>query len=205
MHADCHIVEPGSPFPVAGGRSWNDLESGAPRDPMELIAWANIPGSAAAFTRSAAFFSETWIDSPFAIDSMLPACQALGADSQQNIADAVQWNFGHATARIDSSTPPCLRKLLFLRAGVRWLNVIPIDLGIGGEVYNDMQLSFLENAATRGDCQGAVPVISFSGGDLSGRIMLEVVLKQPGRCVMGLRAVDSGNNVSMFEMEWVVV
>lgn len=166
-------------------------------------SWANITGTTTAFALSGTFLRSTWITSPFSAGLAVPACAALGTDDLQKVADAQQWNFQHLTAKLDATVPPPLKKLLFLRGGVQWKNQITLTLG--GATYNDLQLSFRDNAATRGDAQGTIPVISFTGGNLTGSITLEVVLKQFGRFKMGLRAIDGSSNNSMFEMDWVVV
>lgn len=118
----------------------------------------------------------------------------------QNVADADQWN-NRLTAKIDSTVAIPLRKVIFLRGGTSWKMRIPIDFG--GSTYTDIQLSFRDNAATRGDAQGTWPVIQF-GGSFTGVCTLEVVIKTMGRVSIGLRAV-TGGTTSMFEMEWMIV
>ena len=185
-------------------QSWNDLQVLQPKDPTDLIAWANITGPAAAFTLSSTYLGGPWVASPFSIGSISPKCVALGTDSIQNVADADQWNFQHLTSKAgDPTLAPPLTKLIFLRAGTQWKN--SIQIAIGGATYNDLQLSFRDNAATRGDCRATIPVIAFTGGALTNTITLDVVLKTPGHFMMGLRAIDTLGNKSMFEMEWVVV
>jgi hypothetical protein len=128
----------------------------------------------------------------------------LGTDNLQTVADADQWNFQHLTAKIgDGTIAPPLLKVIFLRTGTQWKNTI--QLSLGGVTYNDLQLSFRDNAATRGDCRSTIPVISFTGGALTGTINLDVVLKTTGHFMIGLRAIDGSANKSMFEMEWKIV
>ena len=184
-------------------RSWFDLQAMVPCCPLELIAWASVSGSTTAFSRSSTFLQSTWIASPFSIGPTLPACVALGTDQLQNVADGQQWNFQHLTGKIDSTVAPCMTKVIFLRGGTEWKNQIGISLG--GATYNDLQLTYRDNAGTRGDAQGTVPVIAFTGGNLTGNIVLEVVLKRFGHFKMGLKGKDGSNNHSIFEMEWVVV
>jgi hypothetical protein len=66
-------------------------------------------------------------------------------------------------------------------------------------------LSFRDNAATRGDFAGTIPVISFTGMNYTGNTSLEVTLKQLGTVIMGLRAINAAGDYSMFEMEWHIV
>ncbi len=96
--------------------------------------------------------------------------------------------------------PPA--KVIFLRGGPAWEMSIPINFG--GATYNDLQLSFRDNAGTRGDYAGTVPVIAFQGL-FTGAQTLSVTLKSPGRISMGLRSIDLSGNWSMFEMEWIIV
>lgn len=183
--------------------SWYDLQRTCPKDPRELIAYAAINTTVGVFTNSTTFISPptTWITSPFSIAGN-PTCIALGSDSGLQVADAQQWNFSHLTANVDSKLAPPLKKLLFLRGGTNWqMNTL---LNLGGATYNDIQLSFRDNAATRGDAQGTVPVFSFTGGSLTGLVTLSLVFKIFGQANLALRAIDGSSNYSMFELELIV-
>jgi hypothetical protein len=197
----------GNSLPLVGGvQSWNDLITMQPADPRDLIGNAAIQGSTVQFLMSSTFTitSGTWLPSPFALGSAVPTCATLGTDSFQCIEWANQWNFDHLTAKVgDALIALPLLKVIFLRAGTQWKNMIRLNLG--GATYNDLQLSYRDNAATRGDSRGTIPVVSFMGGNLTGNITLEVTLKQPGHYMMGLRAIDGSSNRSMYEMEWIVV
>jgi hypothetical protein len=198
---------PNSPPPIReGAQSWNDLITTQPADPRDLIANAAIQGTTVQFTLSSTFTisSGSWIPSPFALGSSAPTCAALGTDSFQCIEYANQWNFDHLTAKVgDALMALPLLKVIFLRAGTQWKNMVRLNLG--GATYNDLQLSFRDNAATRGDSRGTIPVVSFTGGNLTGNITLEVTLERTGHFMMGLRAIDGSSNKSMYEMEWKVV
>ncbi len=192
----------------AGARpqSWNDIQVMEPRCPLELIAWADIAGTTGQFKRSDTFLisSGSWDPSPFTISPVIPVCNANGTDSGEKVADAEQWNFGHLTAITgDTLIALPMQKVIFLRGGREWNNVITIDIG-GGGTYHDLQLTFRDNAGTRGDAQGTIPVIAFTG-DVSTRFALTVTLQQAGHFNMALKALDAGGNPSMFEMEWVVM
>ncbi len=188
--------------PPTSIQSWYDFDNLPPKNPRDLIAWANITGATPAFSLSSNYATGPWISSPISIGAILPACIALGSDNLQNVADAQQWNSDHLTAKTDTNLAIPLRKRIFLRGGTQWK--MQISLNLGPATYNDLQLSFLDNAATRGDAQGTIPVVAFTGGNLTGNIVLEVVLKIFGQYTMGLRAYD-GTNRSMYEMEWAVV
>ncbi len=187
-------------------QSWNDLIVMSPADPRDLIGNAVIAGTTVQFLRSNTFTISTgsWIASPFALGPSAPVCAALGTDSLQCVEYANQWNFDHLTAKVgDSLMALPLLKVVFLRAGTQWKNIVRLNLGPA--TYNDLQLSYRDNAATRGDAQGTIPVISFTGGNLTGNIILEITLKRAGHFMMGLRGIDGSSNRSMYEMEWKVV
>ena len=182
--------------------SWYDLQNTCPKSPLDLIANAAINGSTGALTNSSSFASETWTD----VVSLLtvfakPTISALGSDNQQNVADAAQWNFTHLTGITASTFAIPLRKTLFLRGGTAWQNRITLA---NTATIQDPQLSFLMNCATRGDAQGTIPVIAWSGSFTAGTFALDVVLKQTGNVRMGFMFV-SGGTYYMFDMEWIVI
>ena len=120
---------------------------------------------------SYAITAGTWTASPFTIVSN-PLCVSLWTDSLHNAADATQWDFRHLTVQIDILSPVPPNKLNFLRGGTQWINKIGLNPGVA--TYNDLQWSFRDNGATRGDAQGTIPVISFTGGNWTGNVLLEV-------------------------------
>lgn len=125
------------------------------------------------------------------------------AGTAATIAYALQWTLSHQTASLAATVAPPLRKILYLKAGPSWQNLIPINLGAG--TYDSFQLSFRDNAGTRGDSAGTIPVISFAAS-LGAIVQLSVTLHRPLIAMMGLvmRNTSSGD-WSMFEMEWRVV
>jgi hypothetical protein len=127
-----------------------------------------------------------------------------GTDQTQNVSDASQWNFSHTTTNVASTLAPPLRKVVFLKAGTQWSNNIPMVLGAG--TYTELQLSFLDNAATRGDAHGTIPVIRWTGS-FTGSVSLDLILKRSGRFTLGLLGIDNAGtpNYSMFELDVVVV
>ncbi len=193
----CHCNEP------SVITSWIDWQNQIPRNPQDFIARAKIGGAIGAYVNSTSFhtYSGTIIASPFAYNGD-PTCAALGTDSLQNVADAAQWNFGHITRNSGATLAPPLAKVIFLRAGTDWEMSIPLNLG--GATYNELELRYRDNAGTRGDYAGTVPVIAFQG-IFTGSQTLAVTLKNTGRVSMGLRGIDQSGNWSMFEMEWIVV
>ena len=81
-----------------------------------------------------------------------------------------------------------------------------IPLTIGATQTSDIQLSFMENAATRGDYAGTIPVISWSGSVYTGTLTLIVTLLPTERDFwMGLRIIDTSSNWSMYDSLWRVI
>ena len=190
-------------------RSWNDFNTQSPQDPLDLIALATFNNGAAItgiwslvtnYNRPVG--ASVWIASPFSITGESLAA-TNGADQFQNISDADQWNFSHTTTNVASTLTPPMRKLVFMKAGTNYINNLPITLGANN--YTDLQLSFLDNAATRGDAQGTIPVIRWTGV-FTGAATLSLVLKRIGRFTLGFMGVDNAGpppNYSMFEVDIV--
>jgi hypothetical protein len=84
--------------------------------------------------------------------------------------------------------------------------IIPIALS-GSGPFTDLQLSFRDNAGTRGDAQGTIPVILFTGSFAAGTYTLEIALQNVGstQVVMGLKATDNTAKPTMYESEWIIV
>jgi hypothetical protein len=184
-----------------GINSYYDLQNTCPKSPLDLIANASLGGNVGTLVQSTTFNNETWADvgTLVAINSK-PTITTLGGDHLQNAADAQQWMFSHLTWNNSSTVPFPLRRTVFLRAGTGWTNRIVLTFPSG---IQEAQLSFLNNAATRGDKQGTIPVIGFSG-TFTSPVALDIVLKQPGNVRMGLWLFN-GTNYYMFDMEWIIV
>jgi hypothetical protein len=144
----------------------------------------------------------SWINDPFLLASA-PTCSALGTDNDLMLANAMQWNFLHRTSVPSTTIAPPLNNLVYLRGGNLWMMTVPIQLGSLN--YPDIQVSFRNNAGTRGGCQGTVPAVSFTARNYTGLIDLRVVLGRLGRYIMGIRAIDEFGNSYMYEMDWNVV
>ena len=106
----------------ASVQSWLDLANMPYKCPLNLIAYADLGGTAGTVINSSSFLitAGIWSASPFTIVSA-PLCVALGSDSLQNVADARQLNFQHLTAKAEILSPVPLNKLIFLRGGTQWI------------------------------------------------------------------------------------
>lgn len=182
--------------------SFYGMQNTSPKYPLDLIASASLGGIAGSLANSTNFRDVTWteINGAVRIDAK-PVVTALGTDNLEKVAEAAQWNFSHLTWDSASAVPMPLRRTVFLRAGTEWKNTLYFTFPA---TITEAQLSFLNNAATRGDAQGTIPVILFSGSWVGGSIALDVVLLQPGSVRMGLW-LKNGSTYYMFDMEWIIV
>jgi hypothetical protein len=191
--------------------SYYDLWSSPPRSPLDLIASAALisggPAVTGVFLNSTTYQTPpvAWTPALFPV-SGVPVCSALGSDNFQEVAAANNWNFSHLTWDSNPLLAPPLQSMFFLRAGRRWRMTIPLNLGTN--IYPDLQIGFLENAATRGDCQGTIPVISFTPGPYTGTSALILTLNNiRGSFRIGIRAIggpgSSPTNWYMWETVWI--
>ena len=130
-----------------------------------------------------------------------PTVSALETDNLQMVADADQWNFNHKTWLDSSALAIPLRTKIFLRGGVQWLN--QIDLHSSGNPIQEVQLSFLDNAATRGDQQGTVPVIKWTGLGVID-VPLSLTFRMYGEVPIGLWLYD-GTSYQMLELDITLI
>jgi len=182
---------------------WNDFATMCPKNPLDIIAYADFNTDVGVLENSETFNTPVSVWSANTIALGGNSVSALGIDNKLKIQDALNWNFSHKTWDGDSAIAPPLKDMVFLRGGLEWQNDIAIELG--GATYTNLQLSFLYNATTRGDKQGTVPVITFSG-TYTGTASLKLTLTTYGQVCMGLRAIASGTEAySMYAMTWNVV
>jgi hypothetical protein len=190
-----------------GGRivSWYDLQNMTPKNPLDLIAFSSLGGITGQLINSTDFANAPGTTSRISISTgTVPVCDANGDDDEKKKAEASQWNMSHLTRYATAGTiPPSLNRLLFMRGGLEWKMTISLSFAAN---CSGVELSFLMNAATRGDAQGTIPVISFPGSFTSAApYNLIVTLREFGQVRMGIRALDGSSNSAMFEMEWVMV
>jgi len=190
-------------------QSWYDLQDYAPRNPLDLIWLAQIYDGAntdiGVFLNSSTYNTppSSWLAaSPFSYNGT-PACVTNETTKPEKILEQSNWNFTHLTRNSSTLLAPPLRTMIFLRGGKEWTMNIPVNLGAGS--YSDLELSFLENAGTRGDYLGTIPVISFTARAYTGSVTFKIISQQLGKVSMGLRAIDASGNWSMFAMDWIVV
>jgi hypothetical protein len=184
-------------------QSWIDWRTSTPKNPLDLIAYATFDGTVGSYSLSTTYAPTggAWQPNTWSINGSI-VCAALGTDNIQKVANADQWNFAHQTQAPYSNPAPPLSKVIFLRGGTEWIMTIPINMA----ACSDLQLSFRDNAGTRGDAQGTIPVLLWSGAIAGATHVLKVTLKTTGQVVMGLKATDTGSGQpTMYESEWIIV
>lgn len=182
--------------------SWFGLEVACPRSPLDIIAYAKFDAVVGEFMNSNTFINPpagTWTVDTTTITTE-PTCEALETTNQLMVENAKHWKFSRKTANLDSLLAPTLHNLVFLRGGTQWKMRIPLDT----KAAQDIQLTLRNNAGTRGDSQGTIPVINFSGPFSLGAHTLEVTLRSFGHVFMALRFNLDGSNYSMYAMEWII-
>ena len=184
---------------------WIALQKMCPRDPRDLIVDAGISGTQGDFKFSGNFLDAgggSWSATPVRIGSK-PTIETLGTDNELLVANAIQWNFNHLTWNSSPALATPLENHIFVRGGVEWVN--HINLNISGSPVQEIRISFLINAATRGGMQGQVPMIYWDSGSRSGSVTIDITLRAKiGMHHMGVWAYD-GTNYSMFDLALIVV
>lgn len=189
--------------------SWNDLMCRIPTDPRDVLAMARLGVGLGEWFLSSNYHqpagSSMWIASPIVFGG--PAVITTNtSDEQQMVFEATSWNQANRSVMLAATTAPPLRKTIFLRAGVNWSNGVALNLGTSTQ-FTELQLSMLENAATRGDAQGTIPVFRWPSGPYSGSQILNLVFYNPGRYTLGLMGINNNStpDYSMFEMDVIAV
>ena len=184
---------------------WYALRNHVPRNPFDVVAWAEFAGLQGTFEYSSDYLTggTAFVATPLSINGAKGVVDAWESDNLQMVGDAAMWTQQHQMINVSNDVPPPLHKLVFMRGGTAWKNTFFLDVGVDVDY---VLLSFLENAGTRGDAQGQVPVIRFDGPIIAGLHPLTLTLKRMGAMSMGLKtlATVSGDD-AMMEMDWNVV
>lgn len=193
---------------------FNDLLTQNPKDPADLIAYAEIDNGsteAGVWTLSDDYYqpagSSVWIGRAINF-SAVNTIETNHTDNQQMVFDAQSWNFAHQrTNSVGLNLPDPMQKIAFMRAGLQWVNILPLSMPASPQ-FTELQLSFLDNVATRGDNRGTVPVYKWSAiGPFATSATLKLVLKMPGRYQLGLLGINNNGtpDYSMNELDIVVL
>ncbi len=182
--------------------SWYDLENHVPKSPFDLISYLDFGGVEGVFEYSTDYLGTGYVATPLSYEGTA-GIDAWESDNGQYSGDAIMWTQQHKMVNISSSVPAELQKMAFLRGGQRWKNMLMLTVGVD---LDWMQISFLENAGTRGDAQGAIPAIRVTGPILAGPLPLNVTTKTSGTVSIGIKTKATGSgDIAMWETDWVIV
>lgn len=191
--------------------SFGDLKCRTPIDPMEVIEFLEIVDGGTlppVWTLAADYATppgpSVWSVSPIAI-SALSTVETNHMDNLQMVHDAKAWTLAHQeTTNTSSNAAIPLRKTVFCRAGSSWVNVIPFSFPSSPAIVK-VQVSLLENSATRGDSAGTIPVLAFVSGSFGTTPKFRLTLKKQGRFSIGIQTISSAipAGYSMFELDIV--
>ena len=182
--------------------NWYDLENHVPKNPFDVIAFASLVGITGTFEYSSNFLGTNGTTSPL---SLLDGgdVQAWESDNLQMVGDAQMWTMQNKMVNVSTDVPPPLHRLAFVRGGTQWKNTLLLDVATG---LDYIELSYLQNAGTRGDAQGTVPVIRFEGPIGAAASPLEITFKRKGLVSLGLKTVvTSSGDEAMFELDLQIV
>jgi hypothetical protein len=135
-----------------------------------------------------------------------PSCQPVNPTDFDSIYLAQSWTASHGIIAANASQlPPTVSKILFFKAGGRFITIIYLDWA-AGVTSTDIQLSMRDNSVVGGNLiksQSTIPVFSFTGNTFGRKLTISTVA--PARVPMTLRVIDNVGNWSMFEMDWNIV
>jgi hypothetical protein len=183
-------------------QNWIPWIQAMPMSPFDIIQNAAIGSAPGVLVNSTNYNNSTWGANTVGIKSgMSPQVSALETTNAQMVANAAQWNFAAQTNNASATLAPPLLRAVFMRGGIQWAMSLPLDFS--STTYTNLQLSLLDNAGTRGDAQGTVPVIEWTGS-FTGTTVLTLTFKAFGTYIFGLRC-DTGSAVSMYESRCIIV
>lgn len=181
--------------------SWYDLQNTEPKSPFDIISYASLDVTAGTLLYSTDYINDggAWVASPISVSG---TNSLLSSWIPDDLGLAEQWSMQNlmVNAATDLATP--LRSLVFLRAGNRWRNYIELTFALACDY---LEISFLDNAGTKGNDEGAVPVIRFDGPITNAAHILELDTKMPGEVLLGLRTqVTASGDDSMLQLRCVM-
>jgi hypothetical protein len=199
-------------------QSWYDLPLMQPMDPRSIVSFALLDDNTGisrtgVFLNSATFNNATWAASPLTLSPIAtattPSCQPVNPTDFDSIYIAQSWTASHGIIAPNASQlPATVSKIMFFKAGGRFITIIYLDWA-GGVTSTDIQLSMRDNTVVGGNLiksQSTVPVFSFTGNTFGGTgRKLTISSVAPARVPMTLRVIDNSGNWSMFEMDWNIV
>lgn len=183
--------------------SWYDLQNTEPKNPFEIISYALFDATVGTLLYSTAFIHDggTWSTSPITVGAA-SSSSVSAWNTTDDSGSAAQWSAQNQMTNNASDLATPLKSLVFLKAGNQWKNTIPLTFG---SACTYLEVSFLDNAGTKGDDEGAVPVIRFEGPITAAAHILVLTTKMPGEILLGLRTeVTSSGDDSMLQLRCIM-
>lgn len=183
---------------------WNALLASQPINPLNAIANCALSAATGVYKRSTTFLQTSWGSNTVAFTGV-GTLVSLNSTDASTVAYASQWVTKTKMANSGASLSSTVSKLVFVKAGPSWNNLL--DIGFGGTTFTDVQLSFRDNLGTTGvfvgSATGAVPVFSFTGSH-TGTEQLSLTVPNAGTYSLVLVMSNAGT-YSAFEFEVVAV
>ncbi|MBI5324077.1 MAG: hypothetical protein HZB41_02145 [Ignavibacteriae bacterium] len=191
---------------IHGG--WNDLQRSMPLNISNIIESATIGATTASIQASSNFNTATgtWVTSPITLNAV-PTAIAINATTNPDQAAKVT-AMNAQTLMANLNAPPPLKNLVFLygnqEGSLKYEMDIPLNLG--GSTYNSIQISLLDNTATKGDEHGEIQVFDFGSGSWTGVNTLKLVFNGIiGEYLIGIRINDTSNNTSIYNLRTFIL
>jgi hypothetical protein len=200
-------------------QSWYDLPLMQAMDPRSIVSFVQLDDNTglpqtATFLNSPSFLNNTtWVGSPLTLSAVGPTSTPIcfpvaGVADFEGIFLAQQWTSSHGIVRSNVQLPPTVQKIIFLKAGNRFLTTFFLDWA-AGVTSTDIQLSIRDNSTTGGNfingANGTIPVFAWTNTFGGTKRKLTVCTTGPGRVNRAMRVIDNAANWSMFEMDWNIV
>ncbi len=190
---------------------WNDLVNANPAKISNVVAYAAIGATAGTIKNSIDFNSPTgtWVTSPITISSLPTVVAVNAATEPEEDYGAKARNIQTKTANLSASLAPPLRNLIYLygneNGALKYEMDIPLNLG--GDNFNSIQLSILENAGTSGNMHSTIQVIDFGVGPWTGVITLKLSISgYYGPVHFGLRINKvATNDTSIYDIRAIIL
>jgi hypothetical protein len=204
---------------TTSAQSWFDFPVMQPMDIRSLVQTASLQDNggtlrAATFSRSSTWLVPgPWVSPVVGINvgGTVPNISVPNTYDYQSIEAANEWNTLHQMAAPNAVIiPAAVSKIMFLKAGTAFVNNLYLDW-TPGKTSQLVQLSFRDNSVTSGDFQnagtGTIPALLFPTTATYGGINknFQVTLLQKGRFQVGMLVLDNAGNMSMYEMDWIVL
>ena len=189
---------------------WNTLQNSMPQSISDILSFAKYGATGGSIISSSVFNTPTggvWQASPISISigPIVVAVNGLVYPDQAQKAAAMNMQ----TKTYNANAPLPLKTLIFAygNKNTKMDFQSDISLNLGGLNYNLLQLSILENAATKGDSHGTIQVVDFGAGPFTGIQTLSLNISGYfGPLNLGIRLESTpGAQSSMFDLRYMIL